>query len=318
MRQDLPIDVSGSQSVPVGPVVARTLRNRQSVMRLDMREMRELSPYHDKVPDSTAWQWHAVSLPFGRSPAYLHRSALPRIIVVRAPAMLTTSVYHIEPSRSSGSEFGSASSTTQKLVMTTTSLRNVVLANASDVLYYEVVTPVWERHLTRVSRLDIKTRGFNVVAEMLNGHPPGDVKGREEDAKRVMAYRMYGGGEYRAVDEFLHVEANPANGGENARPDPKGKGKEREKGMDEIRAWFRGKDGFRYTWHAGEKHSELFREDHPNKPVAAFHKEKRFLNVLRISQYPYLEVDPSTIETLDYLVISFLLIERLRRERWCS
>ncbi|TFK87695.1 hypothetical protein K466DRAFT_469438, partial [Polyporus arcularius HHB13444] len=53
-----------------------------------------------------------------------------------------------------------------KLVMTTTSLRNVVLANASDVLYYEVVTPVWERHLTRISRLDVKTQGFDTVAEL--------------------------------------------------------------------------------------------------------------------------------------------------------
>ncbi|KAI0689034.1 hypothetical protein C8T65DRAFT_546062, partial [Cerioporus squamosus] len=53
-----------------------------------------------------------------------------------------------------------------KLVLTTTSLRNVVLANASDVLYYEVVTPVWERHRTCISRLDVKTQGFHVVAEM--------------------------------------------------------------------------------------------------------------------------------------------------------
>lgn len=140
--------------------------------------------------------------------------------------MLTNSVYHIEPTRSSGS--GLASSKTQKLVMTTTSLRNVVLANASDVLYYEVVTPVWERHLTRISRLDVKTQGFDTVAELLNGHAPGDVKGREEDAKRVMAFRMYGGGEYRAVDEFLHVEVQPA------RADPNAKGKEREKSMDEL------------------------------------------------------------------------------------
>ena len=67
-----------------------------------------------------------------------------------------TSVYHI---RSSGS-----SATTHKLVFTTTSLRNVVLANASDVLYYEVVTPAWERHRTRVTRLDVRTQEFAVVA----------------------------------------------------------------------------------------------------------------------------------------------------------
>ncbi len=179
------------------------------------------------MPDSTAWQSLLSAFPSTVSP---HTTALRLASAhthnLRAIAMLTNSVYHIEPTRSSGS--GLASSKTQKLVMTTTSLRNVVLANASDVLYYEVVTPVWERHLTRISRLDVKTQGFDTVAELLNGHAPGDVKGREEDAKRVMAFRMYGGGEYRAVDEFLHVEVQPA------RADPNAKGKEREKSMDEL------------------------------------------------------------------------------------
>ena len=235
----------------------------QSVMRFDMREH---TPYHDKVPDSTACLSSLRLFDDTLTTLYFH-----------ALVMLSNSVYHIEPSRSSGSGLGVGSSKAQKLVLTTTSLRNVVLANASDVLYYEVVTPVWERHRTRVSRLDIKTRGFNIVAEMLNGHAPGDVKGREEDAKRVMALRMYGGGEYRAVDDFLHVESNLSNGGDDAHPDPKGKGKGREKEMVEMsvvlyafeldldfadrtrnrRAWFRGKDGFRYTWIADEKRLEV-------------------------------------------------------------
>lgn len=45
------------------------------------------------------------------------------------------------------------------------------------------------------------------------------------------------------------------------------------------------------------------RDDPSEKPVAAYHKEKRFLHMLRISQYPYLEVDtdPATIEVLDHV-----------------
>ncbi|KAI0737962.1 hypothetical protein C8Q80DRAFT_1125061 [Daedaleopsis nitida] len=231
--------------------------------------------------------------------------------------MFTNSVYHIEPS-------GPSNPKTQKLVLTTTSLRNVVLANASDVLYYEVVTPAWERHRTRVSRLDVKTREFHVVAEMLNGHPPGDVKGREEDAKRVMAMRMYGGGEFRAVDEFLHVEirmeGRPAGQGAPADPQGKGKGKAQDEKVEEIQAWYRAKDGRKYTWRGDEERLELVRDDRQEKPVAAYHKEKRYLHVLRMSQHPYLEVDPdpTTIQGLDYLVVSFLLVERLRREYWCS
>ncbi|TBU26089.1 hypothetical protein BD309DRAFT_868996 [Dichomitus squalens] len=196
----------------------------------------------------------------------------------------SSSVYHIR------SPVSPVSSKTHKLVLTTTSLRNVVLANSSDVLYYEVVTPAWERHRTRVSRLDPNAQVFSVVAEMLNGHAPEDTKGKEEDAKRAMALRWFGGGEYVAVNDFLHF------------------------------AWFRGKDGRKYTWYGDKKRLELRRDDRPDRPVASYHKEKRLLHVLRISQYPYLEVDrdPAVIETLDYVVVSFLLVERLRRDYGCD
>ncbi|KAI0628756.1 hypothetical protein C8Q77DRAFT_1067261 [Trametes polyzona] len=80
------------------------------------------------------------------------------------------------------------------------------------------------------------------------------------------------------------------------------------------RAWFRSKDGRKYTWRAHKKRLELTREDEPETPLVTFHKEKRYLHVLRMSQHPYLEVHPSALESLDYIIVSFLLIERLRRE----
>ena len=48
----------------------------------------------------------------------------------------------------------------------------------------------------------------------------------------------------------------------------------------------------------------MLRDDRPHTPVAAYHKEERLLHVLRMSQYPYLEVDrdPTIIESLDYVV----------------
>ena len=88
--------------------------------------------------------------------------------------------------------------------------------------------------------------------------------------------------------------------------------------------------------------SQLIREDYPGRPVAAYHKEKRYLHVLRISQHPYIEIDLTWTEaTLDQVVckfassvhvylhlyelflmsaplVSFLLAERLRRERNCT
>ncbi|PIL30695.1 hypothetical protein GSI_07399 [Ganoderma sinense ZZ0214-1] len=241
--------------------------------------------------------------------------------------MLMTSVYHIRSSP------GAGSGETHKLVFTTTSLRNAVLANASDVLYYEVVTPAWERHRTRVTRLDVKTQEFALVAEMLNGHAPGDTRGREDEAKRAMALRMYGGGEYKAVHDFLHFEDVLERGGAgdgDARTgsggkDRKGKARMKDEGEEEMsgffvfcpvwlvvhmlmgpqrQAWFRGKDGKRYIWYADKERVELLRDDRPDKPVAAYHKEERLLHVLRMSQYPYLEVDrdPTIIESLDYVI----------------
>lgn len=81
----------------------------------------------------------------------------------------------------------------QKLVLTTTSLHNVVIANSSDVIYYEVVTPKWERHLTKISRLDPNTRQFDLIGELQN----------EDD--RPVAMRLYGGA-FRSTWDFLRKE----------------------------------------------------------------------------------------------------------------
>lgn len=140
--------------------------------------------------------------------------------------MLTApqSVYYIRSEHHDGPAAGSGDEKAHRLVLTTTSLRNVVLANSTDVLYYEVVTPRWERHLTRVSRLDVNTRGFDPVAELLNGRPVGESPKADEsggggsnddEAKRVVALRFYGTGELRPVDDFLHMEVE----GERKDPD---------------------------------------------------------------------------------------------------
>ena len=155
-------------------------------------------------------------------------------------------MYHIRPSRSEAAlaaVYGAgAMARTEKLVLTTTSLRNVVLADAADAHYYEVWTPPWERHRTRVGRLEPRSRAFEPVAELLNGHAlrpgpsgrggggagKGRGKGKEEDPKSVVAVRMYGRGEFRAVDEFLHVEEGAVDGvrgGLGGAGEAKGKGR---------------------------------------------------------------------------------------------
>ncbi len=86
----------------------------------------------------------------------------------------------------------------QKLVLTTTSLRNVVVSNASDVIYYEIVTPKWARGNTTISRMDPNTRQFDIIAEMKN-----------DDKGKAAEVRLYGGA-LKPAGEFL--ESNKENG----------------------------------------------------------------------------------------------------------
>ena len=103
----------------------------------------------------------------------------------------------------SSSSGASSNSKWQKLILTTTSLRNVVLANASDVIYYEVITPKWARGSTTVSRLDPNTHQFDVVGEMRN-----DERGKAAEV------RLYGGA-VRAVGDFLRGDEGAGEGGKS-------------------------------------------------------------------------------------------------------
>ena len=81
----------------------------------------------------------------------------------------------------------------QKLGLTTTSLHNVVISNDSDIIYFEVVTPKWDPSLTRISRLDHRSRELELVAEFQN------VDGRP------VAVRLRGE-QFRPADDFLRQE----------------------------------------------------------------------------------------------------------------
>lgn len=109
-----------------------------------------------------------------------------------APPGLSTS--GALPSYKASTPSSGARAKWQKLVLTTTSLRNVVLANTSDVIYYEVVTPKWARGNTTLSRLDPNTHQFDTIAEM-----------RNNEEGKAAEVRLYGGA-LRSVKEFLGSE----------------------------------------------------------------------------------------------------------------
>ncbi|THH31870.1 hypothetical protein EUX98_g2315 [Antrodiella citrinella] len=220
----------------------------------------------------------------------------------------------------------------QRLTLTTTSLHNVVISNKSDVIYYEIVTPKWERHLTKVSRLDPNTRQFNLIGELQN-----------QDDKPV-AVRLYGG-TFKKTKEFLKDAPSGASSEDTTHTPKKepqlnsavietlvakslvaGPSSEVQEtsvreiesvgvaeGSEEVdqkrhrhkwceAASFNGKDGRKYTWRGDHNRLELLREDMPDRPVATYHRQKRYFYVLRMSQHPYLEVDAAAMDTLDSLI----------------
>ena len=61
----------------------------------------------------------------------------------------------------------------QKLSLTTTSVRNFVISNASDVIYYEIRTPEWLSAMTTIRRMDPTTRELFVIAEIANDQDTG-------------------------------------------------------------------------------------------------------------------------------------------------
>lgn len=171
----------------------------------------------------------------------------------------------------------------QRLELMTTSLRNVTISNASDVVYYEVTTPAWARTTTRITRRDSLRHTFDTVGEV-----------RRDEAGKPVAVSVRGSA-FVPISEFLREgEASAARSG--------GVG-------------FRGKDGKSYMWRRRSGgHLELVQEHAPDEsPLAVFHTHKRYLLVLRMSRLPYLEVDTSLFDTLDTLILSFLLVVRPQR-----
>ena len=163
----------------------------------------------------------------------------------------------------------------QRLVLTTTSLRNVVLANKSDVIYYEIITPRWARESTTISRLDPNTHQFDIIGEIRN-----DVHGK---ASEVSLY----GAAPKAVREWLKTEAakevekerveevehRPSEDTESSKKGVLGQGAReiRYVGFPMIsskdlqscmggrrrRPSFVGKDGKKYTWKVDQKSLEV-------------------------------------------------------------
>ncbi|KAI0059508.1 hypothetical protein BV25DRAFT_1808942 [Artomyces pyxidatus] len=167
-----------------------------------------------------------------------------------------------------------------RMVFTTNSLRNTTIAVDDDALYYEIVTRYWHPNLTKIFKLDKEIREMLLIAELerVPGQP---------------AKIRFGGehGEWVSEEEFL-------------RWDPETRG-----------GTFTGGEGVQYRWKSHNRRLQLIRADDDQKvPLAKYHTYRRHFFVFRMSRHAFLEVKSEATEAMDKLIMSYLLVERKRRD----
>jgi len=175
-----------------------------------------------------------------------------------------------------------------KLVLTTNSTRNTTIADASDSIYYEIRTEPWIPLHTKVKKLDPETRKYEVRAEIQRsgGIPEVRILGRSK--------------EWAQASEFLRIDK-----AKDAGPLAKGA---------HVIGRFLGDDGKVYRWQDVKGHLELVRVDSEHEgPVVVQHHHKRHFWVFRMSKHAWLEVKQDAKNTLDSIILSYLMIERKRR-----
>ncbi|EGN96363.1 hypothetical protein SERLA73DRAFT_186085 [Serpula lacrymans var. lacrymans S7.3] len=79
-----------------------------------------------------------------------------------------------------------------------------------------------------------------------------------------------------------------------------------------------GDDGKAYNWSIRNHRLELellqIKGSPRQNPVAIYHRPKRYFFVGMVSQFGHIDIDSSTMGTLDSLIVSFLIMERKRRD----
>lgn len=169
-----------------------------------------------------------------------------------------------------------------RLELTTNSLRNTAIASPDDSIHYEIVTRFWHPYLTKINRCDFENLLVTTVAE-IERYP-----GREPRVR-------FGGdkGEWVPASQFLNFSE------------------------DKIGGTFTSSADTRYQWRTHKGRLQLVKDADENaEPIVDFHPHKRHFFVFRMSKHAYLEVkpQPEVTEAMERLVVSYLLVERRRRD----
>jgi len=169
------------------------------------------------------------------------------------------------------------------LNITTNSLRNTTFAVEDDKFYYEVVTRFWHPNLTKLRKLDQDSGELVTIAELERepGKQPRIRFGAENsDAEWVSASKWF------------------------------------EKDANKVGGIFTAKNGIKYRWKTHRRHHlQLVRVDSDSKePLAVRYPHQRHFVVFRMSKHAYLEIKPELAESIEELIMSYLLVERMRRD----
>ncbi|KIJ18561.1 hypothetical protein PAXINDRAFT_167155 [Paxillus involutus ATCC 200175] len=169
-----------------------------------------------------------------------------------------------------------------KLTFATNSVRNTTFSLNNDKFYYEIVTRFWHPHLTKINKYDYEGRMVTCVAE-IESLPKKEVKVRfnTPDAE----------GEWIRASDFVKCEGGSVGG------------------------TFTAGDGEMYRWKTHKRYLQLVKADDEEKvPIAEYHPFKRHFFVFRMSQRARLEVKPEASNSLEKIIVSYLIVERRRRQ----
>jgi len=165
-----------------------------------------------------------------------------------------------------------------KMEFSTNSLRNNTVAIDSDALYFEIVTRFWHPDLTKINKLDVESRELTTVAE-ISKTPGKDAKVR------------FGDGPWLSASEFIKYD------------------------HDRVGGIFSGPDDVEYRWKTHKRRLQLVKANDENKvPLVRFHPHRRHFYVFRMSRRAWLEIKPEATTALDKLIVSYILVERRRRD----
>ncbi|KAH7911023.1 hypothetical protein BJ138DRAFT_36989 [Hygrophoropsis aurantiaca] len=169
-----------------------------------------------------------------------------------------------------------------KLTFATNSVRNTTFSIDNDKFYYEIVTRFWHPHLTKINKYDYEARVVTCVAE-IESLPKKEVKVRFNTAEAE--------GEWLRASDFIKTEGSSVGG------------------------TFVASDGVEYRWKTHKRYLQLVKADDEEKvPIAEYHPFRRHFMVWRMSQRAWLEVKPEASAALEKIIVSYLIVERRRRQ----